>query len=375
MKLLIHQPRLSYFIGGGETVPLQQAEALNKMGHDVEILTTKTPEYSSVFKEFKDRNSKILIHELELNPKQKYIYDQAPGQNWSRWDSEALYFGQNANEFYRNAGDYDLVVTHLLSDSLFVPLRYKNVLHLHGVPSEWRSFDDIFLTRPDHFVSVSKYVKEGWIKLYPKLGDTTIDVSHNGIDTTRFTDIGKKRDIDMLFVGRLIETKGLTYIIEALSLLKKRAVNFNKLVIVGKGPEREKLESLINQHNLVDKIGFLSDLPTETLIDYYNRSKLFLCPSYDKEGVLTTMLEAGSCGSAIITADCCGMIEFAKDNVNSFVVRPRNSEDLAQNIEKALSDDKSLEKIKTQAKKDLVNKWDIEHTLSILSNIYEGYLK
>ena len=375
MKLLVHQPRLSYFIGGGETVPLQQAETLSQLGNKVEILTSKPPKYSEIYSECKSKNPQIIFHELELQGDQKKIYEEVPGKDWSRWDKEALFFGQAAFDFYSQKNNYDLVITHLLSDSLFVPLRYDNVLHLHGVPSERRAFDEIFLTRPNHFVSVSKYVGKGWKNLYPELENTAIETCYNGIDTDKFVNKSVSRDIDLLFVGRLIHTKGIFYIIDAIKLLQRKGIVPNKLVIIGLGPELENLKAKCHEAGIADMVEFLSNVSPDELNSYYNRSKVFLCPSYEKEGVLTTMMEAASCGCAIITADCCGMIEFAKNNVNSMIVQPKDSESLTKVIEQLLRDEKLREKLTKQATEELQQNWDTKHTVRKLAAAYQSYAK
>jgi len=370
MKILVHQPRLSYYLGGGETVPLKQAEMLSKLGHDVHILTSKPPKYSDLYIEFKKDNPNITIKEIELSDKS--IYKEEPGKNWSRWDKEAILFGQACEEFYSSRPSFDLVVTHLLSDSLYVPKYYKNVLHLHGVPSTSRDFDRIFLMRPDYFISVSESVKEGWIALYSELSKKNIDVCYNGVQTDKFQDKGLDKNIDLLYVGRMIPNKGIYQIIDALKILVDKKVLFNKLVMVGKGPELENITKKVSEIKLQDKIEFMQDLTSSELEKLYSRSKIFLCPSYAKEGVLTTMLEAASSGCAIITADACGMPEFAKHKRNALLAKPEDTESLSEMIEDLLTHEQNRADFINQAKKDIKG-WDTKATITKLSKIYQSY--
>ncbi|RJR29210.1 glycosyltransferase family 1 protein [Candidatus Microgenomates bacterium] len=376
MKILIHQPRLSYYLGGGETVPLKQAEMLRQLGHQVEILTSKPPKYSSVFEEFRSNNPSIAIYELELVGEQRKIYDEKPGKDWSRWDREAIFFGQKAFDFYAKQNtNYDLVITHLLSDSLFIPKKFTNVLHLHGVPSEWRSMDEILLTRPDKFVAVSDSVKDGWINLYPELENKDIDVCYNGIDTSQFANEAAPRDIDLLYVGRLLTHKGIYQIVDALAILQSQGVVSNRLVMIGSGPESENLQNKIVELNLEKMIELKEGVSNEELISFYNRAKIFLCPSYAKEGVLTTMLEAASCGAAIITADACGMPEFAHDKENALLAKPQDSKSLADNIAELLKSEVLRKRLVTNAKVELNKNWDSKMTIAKLAKLYESYTK
>lgn len=370
MRILVHQPRFSYYLGGGETVPLKQAEMLSKLGHEVQILTSKPPKYSDLYIEFKKNNPSIKIKEIELL--EQSIYEEEPGKNWSRWDKEAILFGQACEGFYSNRPKFNLVVTHLLSDSLYVPRHYRNVLHLHGVPSTARDFDKIFLMRPDHFVSVSESVKEGWIALYPELSNKNIEVCYNGIDTDKFKDKGLERDIDLLYVGRMIPNKGIYQIIDALKILADRKVSFNKFVMVGRGPELENVTKKVSVLNLQNKVDFMQDLTNVELAELYSKSKIFLCPSYAKEGVLTTMLESASSGCAIVTADACGMPEFAKHKQNALLAIPEDSKSLSEMIEVLLTNKAERTNLINQAKED-IKKWDTKTTIKKLSEIYKSY--
>ncbi|GEM_PF-584512 len=376
LKLLIHQPRLSYYIGGGERVPLEQAEILSSFGHKVEILTSRMSPKSSIFRCFQQKNPKIKIHYLSLPQKEQKIYKEKPGRRWFRWDIESIVFGQKSLEFYsKNKTHYDAVITHLLSDSLFIPLSLNNILHLHGVPCGKRDIDNIFLRRPDGFIAVSKSVKTGWGKLYPALKKKNIKICYNGVDNKKFCNSKIKRNIDLLFVGRLLEIKGIYRVVEALKILIQQKIDFNKLVIVGQGPERLALKRKIKKLGLEKKIKFIESATDRTLINLYNQSRIFLCPSYKKEGVLTTMLEAASCGCAIISADCCGMKEFIKNNINGILAKPNNAFDLAQKIKLFLKDESIRNVYAQRAEKEIQKKWNILQTTKMLEKIYLKIIK
>ena len=98
MKILIYQPRVSYFTGGGEVYPLQNAKFFAKMGHDVTILTTKASflKSSEYFTNFIKENKNVKIDYLELDENFKYIYDEPAGINWTRWDKESLWVSRLA---------------------------------------------------------------------------------------------------------------------------------------------------------------------------------------------------------------------------------------------------------------------------------------
>jgi len=376
LKILVHQPRLSYYLGGGETAPLTQAQTLSSFGHKVEILTSYGPKFSQVFKDFCQQNPQIKIYYLSLPKKNQGLYKEQPGKRWGRWDKESILFGQQSRSFYLNhQNNWDLIITHLLSDSFYIPKTFKNILHLHGVPSKTRKWDNVLLKRPDNFVAVAEFIKNGWQNLYPILKKQKITVCHNGIDTQKFSNLSLKRKIDLLFVGRLLKNKGLDTILKALHCLVKKDINFNQLVIVGRGPEKQRIKKQTKKFGLTKKIKILDNVSENQLIKLYNQSKIFLCPSTAKEGVLTTMLEAVSCGATIITTKCCGMIEFAKHNKTALLIKPFDYKGLAQKIKLLLNNDLQREKLAKRAEKLLFNQWNIQKTCRKLEKIYLNFLK
>ena len=93
LKILVYQPRASYYIGGGEVYPLQNVKYFASLGHDVTLLTTKADfiKESDYFVDTIKKDKKIKIEYLELDEGYKDIYDVTPGMDWERWDKESLY--------------------------------------------------------------------------------------------------------------------------------------------------------------------------------------------------------------------------------------------------------------------------------------------
>lgn len=95
MKIAVYQPRISYYVGGGEVVPLQMAKYFSKHKHDVTIVTSHHPEGNSdYFGSFLKANSNIKTLYLELPKTLKWIYEEKPGTSQLRWDYEAVHVGR-----------------------------------------------------------------------------------------------------------------------------------------------------------------------------------------------------------------------------------------------------------------------------------------
>ena len=219
MKILVYQPRVSYFLGGGEVYPLQAIKFFCKDGHDVTLLTTKAKflKQSDYFKEFLKNTPNLKVEYLELDDNFKSIYDVPAGSDWTRWDRESLWVSRLAYQ-YIDKHDFDIIAIHNVMDTLAVPFGKKHILQLHGAPKEINYICQLILERENKLIAVSKNVADKWIGFG---ASPNMVISTNAIDGTIFyprDDL--ERDIDLLFVGRLIPIKGVQTILKALKILK-----------------------------------------------------------------------------------------------------------------------------------------------------------
>ena len=125
------------------------------------------------------------------------------------------------------------------------------------------------------FIAVSEFVKNKMIE--SGYSAEKIKVHYIGIDVSRFTpDYTAKREPIVLFVGRLHETKGCKYLIQAMVQVQKIFPHV-RLVIIGDGPLRSHLEEL-NRKSLRDT-QFLGAQPSETVRAWLNKAKVLGGPS------------------------------------------------------------------------------------------------
>ena len=362
MRIVIHHPRVSYYSGGGEVVPLEQAKFLAKMGHRVTVLTRKVRKVSPVFRAFLASKGKgVEVIEVKLPPAYDKILQEPPGQRWLRWDIESVLFGQFCQSFYQShQRSIDLVITHGTTDSLLIPRQFVNVVHLHGNPSDMTDVIRLSLLRPDGACAVSKSVYEYWKPFWPT--GRPLKLIHNGIDHHKFFPDGRvKRDVDVLYVGRLMSHKGVLDIIQAVR-------SDYRVVLVGDGPLKELIQSTIKRSK--KNIALLSNLSEAKLIELYRRSKIFAGPSVAKEGVLTTMLEAAAAGCAIVTTNCCGMTDFAKHGVNAYVVPPHAPKSLAKAFQTILGDPALSAALSSRARSAVLANWTWEKQAKELAQFY-----
>ncbi len=373
MKIAVHNAQFSYHIGGAERLIYDQIQnLLNYPNVELTLITTKTSFKSPFFKKIKElerekRNIKIItFNGLEkiriLNP-----YDS---NNPFRWHLESLIFGLEAYQFYKK-NKFDLIITHFSTDSLFIPINQKNILHLHGTPLSSSEIGTLSIEKPSAFVSVSENVKEGWIKLYPKLNEKLIKVVYPNINEEKFKQMNIKRDIDVLFVGRFILIKGIYDLLKAIKSLKKDI----KVVLVGDGPEKENIKKTIREFKINNKIKIFSNISDKELSIIYNRAKIAVFPSYAKEGMVLTMLEAAASGTAIITSNTCSMPEFVKHHKTGLLVKPQDPTDLSKKIDLLLVNEKLRKRLGLNARNEIIKEWNTKKRIDELYKFYKEVSK
>lgn len=170
-----------------------------------------------------------------------------------------------------------------------------------------------------------------------------------GCDTSKFSPAYRKdnffnqgRRKVILFVGRLVEIKGVTYLIEAMSKIDNAL-----LVIVGKGAEEAKLKEQAKQVN--DKIVFWGPKTHDELKEIYASADIFVAPSITtndgaKEGFGLVLVEAMASGIPVVASKTGGIIDIVKDGENGFLVEEKNSDQLAEKIKLLLFDKQIYEK-------------------------------
>ncbi len=135
------------------------------------------------------------------------------------------------------------------------------------------------------------------------------------IDIDVFKPLGLEKKYDLVFAARLEKNKGITLLLQAISNVKIQIPNV-KLLIIGSGPLKEKLQDYVERNNLEHNVFFSGWL--ETLNDVaraYNSAKIFINPSLN-EGGPRVVLEAMACGLPVITTKVGLMLDIINDGEN-----------------------------------------------------------
>lgn len=165
--------------------------------------------------------------------------------------------------------------------------------------------------------------------------DQKIDIIYNGTDTKKFKPDKKIKNSEKFIITlggtRVTPRKGIKYLIKAVYKLSERYPQIC-VTIIGEGSEKESLENLAKELKIKDRINFLGRVEYKKIAYYYQEASVFILPSLN-EGMSNAMLEALSAGLPIIATDTGGTKELVKDGENGFIIKMKDSQDIADKIE------------------------------------------
>jgi glycosyltransferase involved in cell wall biosynthesis len=146
----------------------------------------------------------------------------------------------------------------------------------------------------------------------------------------------------VLFVGRLQENKGVSYLLKAFKLVRARFPDAS-LLIVGEGPDGEALRREADSSGLGDCVVFAGNVEKAGVAAYYRAADVFVMPSVSgpkgaAEGLGVVLIEALASGVPSVASGVGGMTDIIKDGQTGLLVPEKNPEKLADAIGALLSD-------------------------------------
>jgi glycosyltransferase involved in cell wall biosynthesis len=157
---------------------------------------------------------------------------------------------------------------------------------------------------------------------------------------------GGRSDGPILFVGRLLRVKGVHVLLQAVAQLAQRDVGA-RLVIVGDGPERPRLEEEAVRLGISSSVRFTGSVAPSELARYYDSSTMFVFPSiFDWDGQEQleiwgyVLFEAAHFGLPLVTTDAAGAApDLVVNGQDGFVVPWGDANSLAEAVRRILTDE------------------------------------
>lgn len=178
--------------------------------------------------------------------------------------------------------------------------------------------------------------------------------------------VQRGRGTHALFVGRLSPEKGLRTLAGAW-----RTLRGIPLAIVGDGPSRPELESLIREHGLEASLELLGHRNREEVMASMRGARFLIFPSESYESFGLSVVEAFACGLPVIASRLGAMAEIVDDGVTGLHFTPGNTEDLAAKVTWAWQHPEQMQQMGRAARSVYEARYTADRNYQRLMDIYQ----
>ena len=285
-----------------------------------------------------------------------------------------------------DAEKFDIIHLH----EPFVPmlcsavLRFSNTINIGtfhacnarpGYQLAW-PIGPIMLKRRRHKLHSKIAVSQPAMKFASKYVTGNFDIIPNGVDLENFSPnvspIEEFSDgkLNILFVGRLEQRKGVGYLLHAYRQIKHEIPD-SRLIIVGPGTRlRQKYERWVKRYTIADVV-FIGFTSYQELPRYYQTADVFCAPAINRESFGIVLLEAMAMGKPIIATNIDGYASVVTHDEEGWLIPPKDSQQLAQALISIIRDEKLRQEMGRKGKlKAQQYSWE-----NVAKRVFDCYLK
>jgi len=359
MNILMLTPKLEW--GGAEKVMLYTARGLIKDGHQVYIASEEGP----MKKYFEAAGARV--HDYPLNQ-----------------DSKA--FARSVKLMFDLRGlcktkDIDIIYCHhrwpaflalCASRTLKLPLVYHCHSRIKG--------KGVFSVWGDRTIADSHDLEGYLVKHFDRKRET-IRVIYSGVPELRADEkkMGKVKDelehyfnLDFGFpivgtVGRLVDDKGLEYLIRSIPLMLEQEGRI-QFLIIGEGERKARLMKLAREAGVSQNTFFIGEV--DDIVPYLELMNVFVLSSLSEGGVSLCILEALSLARPVVATRVGGVPELIKDGVNGLLVEPRSPSALSSAITLLLKDRTLARCLGSKGREVVRNQFTVERMAKEVEQVF-----
>ena len=363
--------------GGSGVVATELGMALADKGHEIHFITYNQPvrlDFISHHLHF----HQVLLEEYPLFQYQPYelALSSKIVEVVEKYQLEVLHV------HYAIPHAYAAYMAKQMLNEKGISIKVVTTLHgtditLVGSHPTYKTAVEFSINNSDIVTSVSNSLKKTTNKLFTIKND--IQVIYNFIDTQKYdklhqlkcnrSAIAKPNERILTHVSNFRPVKRIEDVIKVFYEVQKKIPS--KLILIGEGPERAKIENLVNKLQISDDVLFLGNSSEVSKILCY--SDVFLLPSQTESFGLAA-LEAMAAKTAVISTNTGGLPEVNIHEVTGFLSDIGDVKDMAKNVLTILQDDQILDTFKNNARAH-AKKFSLDNILPFYENIYRLCLK
>ena len=362
--------------GGSGVVATELGLELSKRGHEIHFITYSQPVRLELL------SNNVHFHEVHVPEYPLFHYQPYELALSSKLvDMVKLYGIELLHVHYAIPHAYAAYMAQqmLKDEGIFVPI----VTTLHGTDITlvgshpfYKPAVTFSINKSNAVTSVSESLKKDTLRLFNIKNE--IHVVPNFIDLEKheysFTDcqrgmLAEDHQRIITHISNFREVKQIPDVIKIFYNIQKELPA--KLLLIGEGPEKEGAERLVEELGILDHVIFLGNSNEIDRILCF--SDLFLLPSKTESFGLAA-LEAMASGVPVISTNTGGLSEVNEDGFSGYLSNVNDVMDMTSNAIKILSDTKTLNQFKANAKTQS-KKFDLHNIVPMYENIYEETLK
>ena len=238
-----------------------------------------------------------------------------------------------------------------------IGLRFS--LTLHGDLDWWGGGMESKLRDAEFTIVVAEWLREQVLERYPSLPPSTILRGHMGVDTRTWVP-GEARPEDSAFrlvtVARLHLGKGHDVLMKAVARLRQTERNV-VLRVVGSGPERTELESVVRDLGLGDAVEFTGSLSEDEVIACLRLADAFVLAS-NSDTRPVVIMEAMALGLPVVGADAGGIPEIITPELDGLLFSADDAVGLAEAVARLMDESELRNRFGQTARRTAVERFD-----------------
>lgn len=383
MRIGIFTETYAPYISGLVTSEIMLKKALEKLGHEVYVVTANLEDFHYKYDE-KERILKIPgiptgIYDSRLTS----IYPVRAVNKIRKWNLDVIHsqteFGIGTfarllakqlniplvHTYHTMYEDY----VHYITKGYFNKSSKKIVEYLTLFYCDKTVSELIVPTKKTYDLFKEKYNVDREVHIIP----TGIEIERfykENIDKDKLLKLKKKLKITSddfvgIFIGRLGQEKNIVFLLDVVKNLKKKLPNF-KFLLVGDGPDYELYSDIIKEYGIEDRVIMTGKVPWEEVPYYYHLSSIFLTASHTETQGLT-VIEAMASGSVPICIKDESFENAIIDKVDGMLFNTKK--ECSEIITKFYNNKELLEKMSLQGIKDS-NKFSSKYFAESVLEVY-----